>query len=58
MYKYLCSCGWSTVFTHYYINLEGTLTFRVYDGQCTKCLKPIYVKDINDADLVEQEFLC
>ncbi len=58
VYKYNCSCGWYELFNVYSIYLEGTLTFRKYVGQCSKCLKEIDTMDIHEDDLIDQEYLC
>ncbi len=58
MYKYNCSCGWCEVFCRYTIHIEGTLTFRKYVGECSKCFEQIEIMDIHEDDLVEQEYLC
>jgi len=58
MYKYKCSCGFCIIFHKYTIHLEGTLTFRKYTGECSECREKIDTMDVNEDDLIEQEYLC
>jgi len=56
--KYTCACGASMVLTKYKIHLEMSLTFRDYHEICPTCRKKIEVRDLDDEDLKEQEYLC
>lgn len=58
MYKYVCECGCYTILNEYKIHLEGTLTFRDYLSRCKRCNKTIELRDLDENDLEEQEYLC
>lgn len=57
MIKHKCECGRILILIDYTIRLEGSLTFRKYSGKCQICKKKINVTDINQDDLIEQEYL-
>jgi len=58
MIKHTCTCGTILVLTKYRIHLEMSLTFRDYHELCPMCGKEIEVRDLNEEDLKEQEYLC
>lgn len=58
MTKHKCICGHTTTLTKYRIHLEGSLTFRDYHDKCPSCGKELEVRDLNESDLKEQEYLC
>ncbi len=57
MLEYKCKCGRSTIIFNYTIKLEGSLTFRIYRGICDLCDMQIDITDINESDLIAQEYL-
>lgn len=58
MYKYKCLCGNYVILYRYSIHLEGTITFRRYEGQCKNCSCKIDTINIHDEDLIDQQYLC
>ncbi len=58
MTKHKCACGTSLVLTKYKIYLEMSMTFRDYYETCPACGKELEVRDLNESDLKEQEYLC
>lgn len=58
MTKHTCACGTRLVLTKYRIHLEMSLTFRDYHDVCPMCGKEIEVRDLDEEDLKEQEYLC
>lgn len=58
MTKHTCNCGVSIILIKYKIHLEMSITFRDYYEVCPSCNREINLRDLNDLDLIEQEYLC
>jgi len=58
MTKTRCACGKTVIMREYWMHLEGTLTFRDYYGRCPSCGQEIEVRDLDERDLMEQDYEC
>ena len=57
MTKMKCQCGATMLLQKYRMHLEGSLTFRDYYGTCPVCGKENETRDLNEDDIMEQEYL-
>jgi len=56
--KMKCHCGETVIMREYRMHLEVALTLRDYYGRCPSCGKEIEVRDLDERDLMEQEYVC
>jgi hypothetical protein len=57
MTKIKCQCGETLILQKYWMHLEGSITFRDYYGKCPVCGKENETRDLNENDIMDQEYL-